>query len=209
MLNNESFGFGPYIGSCADTAGYQIVGACSDQLSPSQIKKARKGERFIKTKKFTKSSIPKESFYDYYKKRYLSEQNVSDVESGEQQETEEEKPKLWSGKKKEILNYWKNLPGVSDNKETPLFIKPIPYKFQGSTFNQDGIRLTGSSNFINSVLPKLKDVISYENPNSKLGLNYKETTPENELKKGNRSFAFYIKVRERGPKAKERYYGKI
>ena len=74
MLNKESFGFGPYVGACADTGAYQIVGACSDQLSPSQIKKARQGQRFIKRKKAKLSKIPAESFASYCKKRDLLEQ---------------------------------------------------------------------------------------------------------------------------------------
>ena len=210
MNSNESFGFGPYIGACADTAGYQIVGACSDQLSSSQIKRARKGERFIKKTKFKRPHIPKESFHAYCSMRDLHEQEMVQQTSQETKEpAQEQKPKLWSGKKKEILQYWKSLPGVIDNKDTPIVMNPIPYKYQGSTFNQDGIRLTGSPSFINSVLPKLKDVIAYEGPNSKLSLNYKETTPEEDMKLGNRSFAFYIKTRERGPKAKAKYYGKI
>lgn len=213
MLKNESFGFAPYIGPCKDTDNYQIVGACSDQLSSKQIKKARNGERSIKKTKYKKSGIPNESFLNYCKLRDFQEQqqqpqqvtSPEEIKQGQEEVPTEEKPKMWSGKKKEVLSYWKNLSKAVDNKESPILANPIPYKYKGSTYNKDGVRLTGSSTFINSVLPKLKDMISYEGKNSKLSLIYKEITPEEDLKIGNRSFALYIKTKERGPKAKERY----
>lgn len=81
MQNNESFGFGPYIGKCSDTGAYQIVGACSDQLSPNQIKKARKGERFIGKTKAKFAKIPKESFSTYFNKKSLNEASKSKDDS--------------------------------------------------------------------------------------------------------------------------------
>jgi hypothetical protein len=51
-------------------------------------------------------------------------------------------------------------------------------------------------------LPKLKDFLSYENPNTRLNLVYKETPPIIDQDTAERSFSFYIQVKERGPKSK-------
>ncbi len=199
-MQNESFGFGPYIGDCRPTDNYIVVGACSDQNTDKENERIKKGDLLKRKKKILKRSIPAESFVNFCKRKNFFEQNNQDL-TDQEQETD---PKigLWRAKKQDIIQFWKSLPGVSDNKNYPITPAPIEYQHQGSTYNKDGIRITGNAQFINSVLPKLKDFLNYENPNTKLALIYRETTPIVDQQTGNRSFAFYIKVKERGPKAK-------
>lgn len=206
-MQNESLGFGPFIGSCNPTDNYTIVGACSDQNTPEENEKIKKGIGIKRKKIKINRSIPKESFSDFIKRKKLHEQddqeNLSDTQDITDTLTEPDpKTNMWRAKKKDILTFWKNLPGVRDNKYFPIKPEPILYDFKGSTYNKDGLRITGSATFINSILPKLKDFLSYENPNSKLSLIYRETTPIADQQTGKRSFAFYIKVKERGPQAK-------
>lgn len=100
--------------------------------------------------------------------------------------------KLWSASKDEIVDFWKTL-----NPNTSIFIKPIAYKHKGTTYRQDGIRITGSKEFINSVISRLKDLLVYESPYTKLSLVYKQTEPK-DITNLKPTFAFYAQVRERG-----------
>ena len=52
-------GFGPYIGPCVNNQNFIVQGACSDQLTDKQIKKARAGEDLHKKTVFTRKKIPK------------------------------------------------------------------------------------------------------------------------------------------------------
>ena len=202
---NESFGFGPYIGDCRPTDNYIVVGACSDQNTAAQNEKIKKGEGISRKKKKIKHYIPSESFIDFYKKKELLEQEEIQPSNQEVENEPEKKDSdidLWRAKKKEIITYWRKLPGVADKREFPVTADPIEYDYQGRTYNKDGVRITGSSTFINSVLPKLKDFLSYENPKTRLNLVYKETPPIIDQETAERSFSFYIQVKERGPKSK-------
>src|SRR4051812_14740633 len=77
--------------------------------------------------------------------------------------------KTWSAKKSEIIQLWHNL-----RQDTPIVMTPIADNDIGnaehSTYGEDGIRITGSWYFISSILSRLKEVIAYENPQSKLRL---------------------------------------
>ena len=98
-------------------------------------------------------------------------------------------------RKAEILNYWNNLPD-----KMPILMESVPYKHKGSTYQQDGIRLTGSKVFIDSVLTHLKPLLKHENCSTRLQLNYQESTDrESGLKTG--TYNCYIQVHERGPQA--------
>lgn len=102
--------------------------------------------------------------------------------------------KTWSGKKKEIIDFWKSLP------EMPLLVSPIPAAHKGSTFAEDGIRITGSPNYIYSVLVRLKDFIPLEGEGTKLQLLFKESDRINPNRPNKKSYAFYIQVKQRGSK---------
>ena len=102
------------------------------------------------------------------------------------------KAKPWKAGKNEIVNFWK---GVQTN--MPFALKPIPYDHKGSTIQEDGLRITGSKEFIQSVLSRLKDFMIYENPETKLMVSYRQSPKS--LVTGNRnSYTFYFQVKQRG-----------
>jgi hypothetical protein len=98
-------------------------------------------------------------------------------------------------KKQQILNYWNAL-------EADQAVKPYPveYKHSGSTYTEDSIRLTGSQEFIDSVLSKLKEVIKFENGSTRLQLSYQESK-DRECGMPTGAYNCYIQVHERGPQA--------
>jgi hypothetical protein len=99
--------------------------------------------------------------------------------------------KSWKMPKAEIMQYWSAL------RDQPIQVDPIPRDHKGSTYGMDGIRITGSRKFIDSVVSRLKDFLSYENQHSKLQLIYKQTQyKETQLPNPN-SFVFYVQVHER------------
>lgn len=108
------------------------------------------------------------------------------------------KPK-WKASKAQILKYWKTLGG-----EQPIPMKPIKYDHKGSTYGEDGIRITGSPNFIQAVLGKLRELLRYEGPETKLGVVYRQTFSKKREAMGLSpvSFVFYIQSKERGKKRK-------
>lgn len=77
--------------------------------------------------------------------------------------------KPWKAGKEEVLQMWQNL------RPSPIMMRPVPQNQKGSRFHHDGIRVTGSPVFINSVLSRLKEIISYEkSPNMRLDVEYRE-----------------------------------
>ena len=201
-------GFGPYIGPCKSTDTYMVQGACSDRRSASDLERIKRGLP-PRSRNKNRDKVT-ESFQEFFSRRFMEDQQAlqpAEQPAASQQPvmTKDQSPEasnpVWRAKKRDILRFWKTLPGVADDRNIPVKMKPIPYEYEGSTYNQDGIRITGGAEFINTILPKLKDLIGYENPNSKLSLIYRETTPEGQ-RGGDRSFAFYIKAKERGPTAK-------
>ena len=107
----------------------------------------------------------------------------------------DEKRKKWSASKTDILDYWKT---VQPN--MPITARPIQYSHKGSTYGEDGIRITGSPNFISTVISHLKDFLSYESQRTKLAVSYRETESPSKVAAGQNktSFVFYIAVKERG-----------
>ena len=99
--------------------------------------------------------------------------------------------------KAEALDHW-----VHISKETPL-PRPsaVPYKHQGSTYAEDGIRITGSREFIDSMLNVLRHLLERENAHERLQLVYSESADrETGLPTG--TWNCYIQVHERGREAK-------
>ena len=109
-----------------------------------------------------------------------------------QQILQKYKIKPWKASKEEIMSFWKTLPNGA-----PLNIKPIPYDHEGSTIQEDGIRITGSKEFISSVLSRLKDFLPFENPNTKIMVAYRQS-PRSFLPGNKNSYIFYLQVMERG-----------
>jgi len=98
---------------------------------------------------------------------------------------------VWNGKKNDIITFWKTL------NPSKIEIDPISANHKGSTFTEDGIRITGEPKFIYSVLSRLKDFIDFENNNTVLEVKFKESESKNTEKPNKKSYSFYIQVKNR------------
>lgn len=109
-------------------------------------------------------------------------------------ETPTNPQKVWSAKKSEIMQMWKNV-----RPDLPIIIQPLSDSPAGgtekSTYGEDGIRITGSWQFISSVLGRLKDVLNYENPHTKLKLVFRGI--DNSSLATRQSYVFYVNVENR------------
>jgi hypothetical protein len=114
------------------------------------------------------------------------------AQSAQQPEIKKEK---WKASKEEIINFWRNL-----RPDTPIQIKPIDYTHKGSTYGEDGMRLTGSPQFISSVLSRLKELLNSETPTTKLAVTYRQTESPSKAAAGQNktSYVFYIAAKQRG-----------
>lgn len=102
--------------------------------------------------------------------------------------------KKWKATKSEVMDFWKKT-----RPDTPLMMTPIPYEHKGSTYEKDGIRVTGSKEFIASTIARLKEFIAYENQDTKLVLVYRETQPA--LNPGDQAtYVLYLQSKQRGKK---------
>jgi len=107
----------------------------------------------------------------------------------EQNYTAPEKP--WKGKQEQILKFWQTLPP-----SIPIQPVNVPTSdHKGSTYMYDGIRVTGSQQFINSVISRLKDVTNYNNENTELMLRYYQQVDKNTEQPLPNSFVFYAQLR--------------
>lgn len=101
-----------------------------------------------------------------------------------------EEPKLWKAKRQEILTFWQNL--VPD---LPIQAKPVEEGHKGTRFRKDGVRITGSSEFINSILSHLKDILRYESdPRSKLDVEYRQIMNKDHELQNLPVYACYVHV---------------
>lgn len=105
------------------------------------------------------------------------------------------RPKLWSATKKEIIDWWTKL-----KSDQPIIANPIPYEKEGSTYGWDGIRITGSKEFVASVMSRFKDFIYQENPATKLNLVFRQVEDKNTQTPDGNRFVFYANVAKRAPK---------
>ena len=98
--------------------------------------------------------------------------------------------------KREMLEHWREI-----KPNQPIAITQVPYKHAGSTYAEDGIRITGSQPFIDSVLSRLTDLLDYENGETRLQVVYKESQ-DRETGVALNSYNCYLQVHERGGEAK-------
>ena len=98
-------------------------------------------------------------------------------------------------KKAEIIAHWGKLAA-----NQAIEFGPVAYKHEGSTFDEDSIRITGSRDFIDSVLSRIKDVLEFENGTTRLQLSYQQAKEKNSGHLLD-SYCCYIQVHERGPEA--------
>jgi len=80
--------------------------------------------------------------------------------------------------------------------------KPVRYGHEGSTYAQDGIRITGSRVFIDSVISRLKDLLVHENDETRLQVVYQRSAGR-ENGRQLTSWNCYIQVHQRGAVKKE------
>lgn len=101
---------------------------------------------------------------------------------------EQKQNKPWVAKKDDVLQLWQ-----ATRQDAPVSIDPVSPFHKGSRFDQDGIRITGSSQFINSVLGKLKSLLYYsDHPSLDLDVKYRQIQKRSLTNRT--SFACYINV---------------
>jgi len=110
----------------------------------------------------------------------------------DQQQAPQVKTKVWSAKKDEILRMWKTLRG-----DVPIMISPVSKMGDGQSYGEDGIRITGSWQFISSILGRLKEILVYENPQTKLRLSFRGVDSRG-ARPDRQSYVFYINLENRG-----------
>jgi len=94
--------------------------------------------------------------------------------------------------KEPFLKHWSKL--RANQKLAP---KPVQYAHEGSTYAEDGIRITGSKAFVDSVLSRLKDLLVFDGEGTRLQVVYKKSM-DRESGKTLTSYNCYVQVHERG-----------
>ena len=90
---------------------------------------------------------------------------------------------------------WKGL-----KPDLPIILTPMSEKPTGSektSYGEDGIRITGSASFISAILGRVKDIIGYENPNTKLRLIFRRVDQDRQARPDRQSYVFYINLEKR------------
>jgi hypothetical protein len=77
--------------------------------------------------------------------------------------------KPWKARRADVLRFWQSL-----RPNQPIQPTPVSKYHRGTKFREDGLRITGSPDFINGVLSRIKDLIQYDtNPTTKLEIEYR------------------------------------
>jgi len=103
--------------------------------------------------------------------------------------------------KEPFLKHWASL-----RKGLKLRPKPVRCTHEGSTYAEDGIRITGSKAFVDSVLSRLKDLLVYEGEETRLQVVYKKST-DRESGKTLTSYNCYVQV-QRAARSRRRTRGR-
>lgn len=106
------------------------------------------------------------------------------------------KEKPWSAKKDEIMQMWRNLRADTPIIIQPLSDQPVTPGGEKSTFGEDGIRITGSWQFISSILSRIKELSFYENPQTRLRLVFRGVD-KTRARPDKQSFVFYLNLEKR------------
>lgn len=77
--------------------------------------------------------------------------------------------KPWKAKKADVLSHWKSL-----TPNLPIKMDAVPESHKGTRFRSDGLRVTGSPQFINSVLSRIKDMADFEKTGNRLDVEYRQ-----------------------------------
>ena len=97
--------------------------------------------------------------------------------------------------KDDIIKYWQSLVPART-----VYMTPVSADHKGSTYSQDGIRITGSRQFIDSILARIKDLIYQESADSKLEVAYRQVEGVKQVNDRPDAYVFYCMVRQRAPK---------
>lgn len=102
--------------------------------------------------------------------------------------------KPWKAKKAEVLDFWKSL-----KPNLPLQMDPVSDGHEGTRFRQDGLRVTGSPQFINSVISRLKDMAEFESEFYRLDVEYRQIEDKTVDADQNPEFVFYVHLVKKDP----------
>ena len=94
--------------------------------------------------------------------------------------------KPWKAKKAEVLDFWRKL-----QPNLPIKMQPVSGDHKGTRFRSDGIRVTGSPEFINSVISRIKDMAEFEGPGVRLDVEYRQIEPSAIQNDQEKYFVFY------------------
>jgi hypothetical protein len=102
--------------------------------------------------------------------------------------------KVWSMKKDDVVKMWNQLQG-----NMPIYMTPVyhPEGTELETYGEDGVRISGSWQFISGVLSRLKDVLQYENPNTRLRLIFRGVDKDRLANPQKDAYVFYINLENR------------
>lgn len=116
---------------------------------------------------------------------------IENIYAGELLEFMEIKP--WKAKRADVLKFWQGL-----RPNMPIRPTPVNKQHKGTKFREDGLRITGSPDFINGVLSRLKDLLQYEsNPGTKLEVEYRQIENKEGVLQGEPIYVCYIHVIDR------------
>lgn len=103
------------------------------------------------------------------------------------------KGKPWKARRADVLKFWRNL-----QHDLPLQPTPIEKNHRGTRFRRDGLRITGTSMYINSVLSNLKQFLDYENSDrTKLDVEYRQIESKSGEYQSTPIFVCYVYVMKR------------
>jgi hypothetical protein len=98
--------------------------------------------------------------------------------------------KPWKAKRAEVLRFWQSL-----RPNLPIRPTPVNSQHKGTKFREDGLRVTGSPDFINGVLSRLKDLLQYDtNPGTKLEVEYRAIENKEGQLQGEPMYVCYVHV---------------
>lgn len=133
-------------------------------------------------------------FREFYEQKQFVEFVTNAFHNPVSHLTHRQKP--WSAKKDEIIRLWQSL-----RPDLPIQIVPMADNNatpgEHNSFGEDGIRITGSWSFIAAVIGRLKEILSYENPQTKLRLVFRGIDSNRAANPNRQTYAFYVHLQRR------------
>ena len=128
-------------------------------------------------------------------REWLQEQNdIADVTPGDWTASQQiglSKP--WKAQKAQVVDHWQKL-----RPQQPFGqIRAIPREHKGPTYGFDGMRITGSPQFIDSVISRLKDLLNLESEETRLALIYRQQVNNKTEQPVPDSYVFYLQIKDR------------